>query len=49
MYCLEIDPPLDGCQDQPLKEVSFHVVHRRLYTVVFLKGSWNEEQENLQA
>ena len=37
MYCLEIDPPLDGCQDQPLKEVSFHV-DRRISTAVFLNG-----------
>ena len=37
MYCLEIDPPLDSCQDQPLKEVSFHV-DRRIPTVVFLNG-----------
>ena len=37
MYCLEIDPPLDGCQDQPLKEVSFHV-DRRFSTAVFSNG-----------
>ena len=44
MYCLEIDPPLDGCQDQPLKEVSFHA-DRCFSTVVFLNGSMHCNDE----